>query len=305
MENPINNKEKEHNHTIESNDNHPTCGHDHQECGHDHHDHQHNHHNKSVSYNHGILKKIFSLNDADGFLEQHRNKIILTAAGTLAAIEYHTTSTSVAGTLAMTFATAAVAHDASEDLLEATGKLKETHNISSGLVGVGVGLAHTMSEGFLSANAQFSGYEDIAIATTMGSNVSHIPLMAGTAGLIGALSIDKYSAYKMNTVFMGGITGAFGYQIATGAFNPYLSAGMVGAGSLYLLWRVKAGQTCAVHGDGCEHTHDNEKDETDYISFSYWRDLAKKVKNIKLDDAKSRLTHGVDTVQKNRQSRIS
>ncbi len=121
--------------------------------------------------------------------------------------------------------------------------------------------------------------------------------MAGMAGLLGALSIDKHHAYKMNALFMGGITSAFGYQIATGAFNPYLSAGAIGAGGLYSLWRVRAGQTCAVHGDSCGHTHGDSKDETDYISFSYWRDLAKKVKNIKIDDAVSRLTQSVKGVK--------
>ncbi len=285
------------------NDNNNLLGHSHDHsddehngCGHSH--HHHHHHDNPVSYNHGILKKTLSMAGSDnGFLDKHRNKVILAAAGTLAAIEYHTASTSIAGTLAMVFATTAVAHDASEDLLESTGKLKDTHNISSGVVGMGVGLAHTMSEGFLSASAQMSGYQDVAISSTMGSNVSHIPLMAGMAGVIGALSIDKYSAYKMNAVFMGGITGAFGYQIATGDFNPYLSAGSIGAGALYLIWRVRAGQTCAVHGDACGHSHDGEKDETDYISFSYWSDLAKKIKGVKLDDAVSKLTQSVKSVK--------
>jgi len=303
-------KKSENNAPAPHNDNHPMCGHNHHEEHHDHsdhnactHNHHHNHeHDNSANYNHGILKNVFSRNkvDPDSLLEKHRNKIILTAAGALSALEYHTTNTSVAGTLTMIFASAALAHDASEDLLEATGKLKETHNISSGVVGVGVGLAHTVSEGLLSASAQLSQdpiYQGSVIATTMGSNVSHIPLMAGTAGVIGALSIDKYSAYKMNAVFMGGITGAFGYQVATGAFNPYLSASMVGAGGLYLLWRVKAGQTCAVHGDSCGHAHDDEKDETDYISFAYWRGLAKKVKNINPNDTTSRLTQGVKDIK--------
>lgn len=276
------------------NHHHHDDGHDHEGCGHDHH-----HHHEAESYNHGILKKVYSMAgvDPDGFFEWHRSKAVLAAAGTLAAIEYHTMNTSVAGTLAMIFGSAAVAHDASEDLMEATGKLKETHNISGGLVGVGVGAAHTVSEGWLTVSSQFSGYEDVAISTTMGSNVSHIPLMAGAAGLIGAVSIDKYSAYKMNSVAMMGVTGGFGYQIATAEFNPYISAGMVGVGAAYLLWRVRAGQTCAVHGDACGHVHEGEKDETDYISTSYWRDLAKKVKNIEAGDVLSRLSQTVQTVK--------
>ncbi len=194
---PISEGVHNHHHVVGvSNYNKKGCGHDHSYdhehhkwCSHGHHhDHHHHHHDHDpISYNHGILKKtmVFAGAQPDGFLERHRSKIVLAAAGTLAAIEYHTTSTSVAGTLAMIFASTAIAHDASEDLMESTGKLKETHNISSGVVGMGGGLAHTMSEGFLSASAHISGYEDVAISTTMGSNVSHIPLMAGMAGVIG------------------------------------------------------------------------------------------------------------------------
>jgi Ca2+/Na+ antiporter len=265
-------------------------------CGHHGHSHDHSHyhsHDGPESYNHGILKKIFSKAGA-AFLERHRSKLVLGAAAALAAIEYKTTgTTSVSGALGMVFGATMVAHDASEDLMEAAGKLNETHNISSGIVGMSVGAAHTVSEGLLTVSSKVSGYEDMAVATTMGSNVSHIPLMAGLAGVIGAVSIDKPYAYKMNSVFMGGVTGAFAYQILSGDFNPWMSAGTIGAGAAYLAWRVSAGQTCAVHGDACGSHNHGSKNETDYISLSYFKDTTNKIKNITIDGAASRLSDSI------------
>lgn len=262
------------------------------------HDDEHPHsHDGPENHNYGGLKYLFSKVgvEPDGWLERHRSKAVLAAAAALAWVEYKTTgATSLTSTFSMITGAAIIAHDASEDLMEATGQLNETHNISTGVVGMGVGMAHTVSEGLLSANAQISGYEDVAIATTMGSNVSHIPLMAGMAGVIGALSIDKYYAYKMNAVFMGGVTSAFGYQVATGDFNPWLSAGTIAGGGTYLLWRVSAGQTCAVHGDGCSHPSHGPKNETDYISVPYWTGLAKKIKNANYGEAYTRLVERVE-----------
>jgi Ca2+/Na+ antiporter len=279
----------EHDHSHSHDDHH----HGHSHCGHDHHDHDHHHHSEDQSFNHGILKTLFSKANIadDSFLSRHRSKIVLGASAALAAIETQTTGSSTLGALGMMFGAAAVAHDATEDLMETTGKLTASHKISSGVVGMGVGAAHTASEFFLSAFSDAST-SDMVVATTMGSNVSHIPLMAGMAGVIGAVSIDKLYAYKMNTVAMAGVTGAFAYQIATGDFNPYLSAGMAGAGLGYLRWRVKAGQTCAVHGDACGHNH-GHADETDYISIEYARETAKKIKNIKPGEMLERLNERV------------
>ena len=274
----------------------PGCG-----CGASHNENEHHHHDdKPENYNYGVLKTLFSKAgiDSDGWLERHRSKAVLGAAAALTWAEYQTTgSASMGSSLAMIFGTAMVAHDASEDLMEAAGQLNESHNISTGVVGMSVGAAHTASEGLLSVTSQMSGNENIAIATTMGSNVSHIPLMAGMAGVIGALSIDKSYAWKMNAAFMGGVTGAFGYQIATGDFNPWMSAGTAAAGATYLLWRVRAGQTCAVHGDGCGHVHHGQKDETDYISVSYARDIAHKIKNIEPDKTFSNLARRVKSTK--------
>lgn len=298
--------EHRHDHHTHKHETHSTCNHHNHSHDHKHH-HDHTNKEKPENYNYGTLKYLFSKieNDETNWLERHRSKAILAAAGTLAAIEYHTANTtSLTSSLALIFGATVVAHDASEDLMEATGKLNETHQISSGVVGMGVGMAHTVSEGLLSVSSQVSGYEDLAISATMGSNVSHIPLMAGMAGIIGAVSIDKLYAYKMNAVAMASVTSAFAYQIATGEFNPYLSSGMVGAGIGYLGWRVKAGQTCAVHGDACGHTHNQNIDETDYISTSYWKKIAENVKNITPDKALERLTGTVQRT-KNALSKIS
>lgn len=270
--------------------------HDHGECGHEHHgfcshghhgtngahghrhdsdrdghrsnlfactpvDHHHEQQNKKpVNYNNGLLKFAFSkVNGKVGvWLNRHRRKIILGAAATTAIVEYSLTNSTMYSSLAMLFAGAAMAHDASEDIMEITGELKESQNLSSGVVGTAVGFTHTLAEGLFSLSASIQGNSDIAVASVMGSNASHILLMAGGAAIIGAVGKGQSTTWKMHALGIAGLSGAFGYQIATGEFNPYLGAAMAGGGIYYLWQRVKSGETCAIHGDACAgHDHDD------------------------------------------------
>ena len=234
----------------------------------------------------------------DSWLQRHRGKIVLGATSALAAFEYGTTgAVSMSSQLAMVFGAAVLAHESSEELMESVDRLKESHNINSGVIGVAAGAAHTASEFLLSAFATTGNYSDMVVATTMGSNVSHIPLMVGVAATIGAVSIDRFSAYKMNSAAIAAVTGAFGYQIATGEFNPYLSAGMVGAAFGYLHWRVRAGQTCETHDHCHNHSHNHAHDDKDYISLSYWRDAAKGLKLPKPNQALKGLNKSVQSVK--------
>lgn len=251
-------------------------GHDHHDHHHDHshdHDHNHNHHhhdhghndNKKVSYNNGILKYAFSKvsGGAGEWLNKHRKKIVLGAAAATAAIEYSLTNTTMMSSLGLFFAGVAIAHDASEDVLETTGELKETQNLSSGVVGTAIGATHTLAEGAFSLSATIQGNSDIAVSSVMGSNASHILLMAGGAAVIGSVGKGQSTTWKMHALGVAGLTGAFGYQVATGDFNPYLGAAMVGGGVYYLWNRVKSGETCAIHGDACsghDHGHDHDHD---------------------------------------------
>ena len=222
------------------------------------HRHQHHHSHETVTYNNGILKYVFSkVNGKTGrCLNDHRRKILLGAAAATAAIEYSLTHSTMVSSLAMVFAGAAIAHDASEDIMEVTGELKETQNLSSGVVGTAVGFTHTMSEGLFSIFSTVQGHSDIAVASVMGSNASHILLMAGGAAVIGAVGKGQSTTWKMHAFGIAGLSGAFGYQIAAGDFNPYLGAAMVGGGLYYLWHRVKSGETCAIHGDACSGHHD-------------------------------------------------
>lgn len=251
-----------------------SCGHDHHHdheggCGHDHHDHDHhNHHEEQqeISYNNGILKAAFSKvsGRVGNWLNKHRKKIVLGAAAATAVIDYALTNSTMGSSLALLIAGAAIAHDSSEDIMETTGELKKTQNLSSGVVGTAVGATHTLAEGIFSLSASVQGNSDMAVASVMGSNASHILLMAGGAAVIGSVGKGQSTTWKLHAAGIAGLTGAFGYQIATGEFNPYLGAAMVGGGLYYLWNRVKTGETCAVHGDACgghdhsDHNHDHE-----------------------------------------------
>lgn len=244
------------------------CGHEHHDHDHGHacnHDHHHDHDHKEISYNNGILKYAFS--KANGrvgdWLNKHRKKFVLGAAATTAAIEYSLTNSTMVSSVALLFAGAAIAHDASEDIMEATGDLKKTQNLSSGVIGTAVGATHTLAEGLFSLSATIQGNSDIAVSSVMGSNASHILLMAGGAAVIGSVGKGQSTTWKMHALGVAGLTGAFGYQIATGEFNPYLGAAMVAGGGYYLWNRVKTGETCAIHGDACsgdDHSHDHDHD---------------------------------------------
>lgn len=251
------------------------CGHDHHDHhdhdhGHHHHDHDHHHHDhdhdhKEVSYNNGILKYAFSKvsGRAGEWLNKHRKKIVLGAAAATAAVEYSLTNSTMFSSLALLFAGAAIAHDASEDIMEVTGELKKTQNLSSGVVGTAVGATHTLAEAMFSLSSTLQGNSDIAVSSVMGSNASHILLMAGGAAVIGSVGKGQSTTWKMHALGVAGLTGAFGYQIATGEFNPYLGAAMAGGGLYYLWNRVKTGETCAIHGDACsgdDHNHDHDHD---------------------------------------------
>lgn len=269
--------------------NHNEHGHD-QSCGHDHHDHaecdhkhnhghdhddiNHSHEPESVSYNHGLLRYVFSkVSGGTGeWLQRHRRKILLGGAAAIAALEYKLTSSTMLSSMGLLFAGAAVAHDASEDIMEVTGELKDSQNLSSGVVGTAVGFTHTLSEGLFSLSSTVQGNSDIAVSSVMGSNASHILLMAGGAAVIGAVGAGESTKWKMHAAVMAGLTAAFGYQIASGEFNPVLGAGMMAGGLYYLYQRVTSGETCVVHGDACggghDHAHDHDHDHAEIKALS-------------------------------------
>lgn len=256
-------------HLAHSNDHHGACSHDHHNHGddhstcshghHDHYDHDHNHDDKPVSYNHGLLKYAFSKvsGEAGEWLQRHRRKILLGAAAATAAIEYKLTSSTTLSSLGLLFAGAAVAHDASEDIMEVTGELKDSQNLSSGVVGTAVGFTHTLSEGMFSLFSTVQGNSDMAVSSVMGSNASHILLMAGGAAVIGSVGAGQSTKWKLHAAGIAGLTGAFSYQIATGEFNPVLGAGMAAGGLYYLYQRVTSGESCVIHGDACGGNHDH------------------------------------------------
>ncbi len=220
--------------------------------------------NNDNSYNNGVLKYLFSHIDGRSgeWLERHRQKALIGLASTTAVIDYMLTNSSTVSSLALLVLATAIAHDASEDTIEITGDLKESQNLSSGVVGTAVGFGHTVSEGVFSSLATIGGNTDLAVSSVMGSNASHILLMAGGAAVIGGIGRGQETTWKLHALGIAGLSGAFGYQIVSGEFNPYLGAAMIGGGTYYLYNRVISGETCAIHGDSCagdhNHNHDHE-----------------------------------------------
>lgn len=254
---------------------HSNCGHGHSADGHSH----HHGHDDEKSHHNGALKFIFSkVGGLPGEkLKRHRKKIVLGATAVLAGIEYKTTGTSLISAWLMTGAAALVAFEASEDIMEATGNLNKSQGLAAGVVGMGVSVVHSLSEAFLTVASKAGDYTDLAVTSVMNSNVFHIPLMAGAAALIGSVGVDKSYAWKINTTAMTAVTGFFGYQIAAEHMSVNPSAAGIATSAAFIFWRFRAGQTCAIHGDACGHTHN--QDDTDYLSISYAQNKIKQIGN--------------------------
>ena len=249
------------------------CDHHGHACsGHDHSGHGHSGHTgapfinlpilpkeiiKPPSANKGFLKSIFSkISGKTGdFLEAHRKKILLGTAAACAATETLITNSAPVFSLPLLVAGVALSHDAGEDVLEKIGELKHSQGLSTGVVGTAIGFGHTLAEGAFSLMASFNQSTDMAVASVMGSQPSHILLMAGGAAVIGTLGAGKSTAWKLHAGAMGLLTGAFGAQVASGEFYPAAGAAMIAGGGYYLYRRFKDGQSCAIHGSACSGNH--------------------------------------------------
>lgn len=249
--------------------------------GHHHHTHSDRHEHSS---NHGFLKAAFSRvsGKAGEWLQRNRRTIVLGAAATCAAAEMATTNNSMISSLMLLFAGAAIAHDASEDAMEAIGELKSSQKLSPGVVGTAVGFGHTLGEAALSAVSSAQGASDLAVSSVMGSQPSHILLMAGGAAVIGTIGVGKSTSWKLHAAAMTGLTGIFGAQIAGGEMSPILGSLMMGGGVYYLYRRFTEGEACATHGSSCaghdhhehhhEHHHDHEEHHSHDHSHSHHHD---------------------------------
>lgn len=277
------------------------CSHGHEEhehgpgCNHDHSEHTHgsgcSHDHEKPDYNHGVLKRIFSkANGTMGQLVNKHRRLILLGTGITAAVgdyvlkanQIHIDPTTyMTATGALLAGGAWLTHDASEDVIESAGKLKESQNLSSGIVGTAVGFGHTLSEGAFSMLGTMQGYGDMAVSSVMGSHASHILFMAGGAAVIGKVGAGKSTSWKFNSAAIAGVTGLFGAYIASGDALSYLNshvnidnlvtyggaaigiglgAEMVRRGASFLYHRVTTyKEACAIHGDACgggHHDHD-------------------------------------------------
>lgn len=224
--------------------------------------------------NKGILKDLFlkASGKSSKFLEKHRKKFLLGAATTCAVTETLLTQNALCVSLPLLVAGAALSHDAGEDVLEQIGKLKKSQGLSAGFVGTAIGFGHTFAEGAFSLMASFNNATDMAVASVMGSQPSHILLMAGGAAVIGTLGTGKSAAWKLHAGAMGLLTGVFGAQVTAGEFYPAAGAAMIAGGGYYLYRRFKEGQSCAIHGSACfghshGHKHDHEHEHQNPISL--------------------------------------
>lgn len=216
--------------------------------------------------NKGVLKSIFSKvsGGLGDFLDTHRKKILLGTAAACTVAETLVTQNTPVFSLPFLIAGGLLSHDASEDVLEQIGKLKDSQGLSAGVVGTAIGFGHTLAEGAFSVMASVNQSTDMAVASVMGSQPSHILLMAGGAAIIGTLGAGKSSAWKLHAGAMGLLTGAFGAQVMAGEFYPAAGAAMIAGGGYYMYRRVQDGQGCAIHGSACSghgHTHHHAHDK--------------------------------------------
>jgi len=130
-------------------------------------------------------------------------------------------------------------------------------------------LTHTLSEGAFSLLSGIEGNSDMAVSSVMGSNASHILLMAGGAAVIGSVDAGQSTKWKLHAAGVAGLTGAFGYQIAQGEFNPLMGGAMAAGGLYYLYQRVQSGESCVIHGDACGGHHDDHSHDHDHHDHAH------------------------------------
>ncbi len=257
--------------------------------GHDHNHHHHHDHqcggrphfcetdiaHSGDANNTGLLKYAFSFAEGNSrdFLESHRKKILFGTALVTAVVESASTKNAPVFSLPLFVTAAAVSHDAGEDVLEEIGGLEKSQGLSASVVGTAVGFGHTLAEGAFSMMASVNQSTDMAVSSVMGSQPSHILLMAGGAAVIGTLGVGKLSSWKLHAGAMGVLTATFGAQVVAGEFHPAAGAAMIAGGGYYLYRRFKEGEACAVHGSDCsghepdDHLHDDHVHTQKNITF--------------------------------------
>ena len=228
-------------------------------------------HNHDHSHNHGALKFIFDRvqGSAGKALQTHRRSILLASSFGLAANSFFNGDAGMAAGL-LTFAVAAVAtNDASEDIIESATNLSQNRGISKEKTAMLFGGVHVSGETIVAMIADAHNALDLSIASTTGTQFTHLLLMGGTAAVMGALSENDNEGlgYNFHSLAIGASTLLFASQLYNGEFHWAAGVAAAWGAGYFLSKRAKAGEAC-LHG--CEHDHPKFIDKSKLPNF--WKD---------------------------------
>lgn len=153
-------------------------------------------------------------------------------------------------------------HQTSEYAMADLEKFGVAKGISPLSLGILAGMIHTANEFLVSMFALGEGSPDLAISNIVGGSIAHTLMILGGAAVASGAGKGLGLGWKFNTTVMAGATGAFGFQLAQGDFNPLLGSAMLGYGLYYLWQRTKGGEACAhdhEHHTGCGHSHEHHE----------------------------------------------
>lgn len=138
-------------------------------------------------------------------------------------------------------------------------------HISGLMVGVGLGILHSVPEFAVAVSSAVSGAKELAIGNLVGANVAHVFLILGAVAAIGGVKSGSGNTWKFNMLAMGGASIGFAALLATGSLTPVMGFGMAGLGLGYmaanlLLNKKEANKQKHGHEDHHHHHHHDHSD---------------------------------------------
>lgn len=137
----------------------------------------------------------------------------------------------------------------------------ERKHISGLMVGVGLGILHSVPEFAVAVTSAVSGAKELAIGNLVGANVAHVFLILGAVAAIGGVKSGAGNTWKFNMLSMGGATIGFAALLATGTLTPVMGFGMAGLGLGYMAANLILNKREA---DKHKHGHHHEHDDHDH-----------------------------------------
>lgn len=242
--------------------------HDHKHCDHDHHHHDEHAHNHDHAHEKPAPSLRGAFRSASGYTRTPGGVMVMTALLATTALVTPLLGTTIGAGLLMLGGLAMLTRS-SDIMLESTEQIGAGFKINPMLLGVGLGVLHSVPELMVAASSVWNGAESIAMGNLIGANVAHVFLILGAAAAIGGgIAAGKGLSWKYNMTAMAGATLGFGAMLATNGFNTITGLALLGLGAAYSVGNIfvarRDAKTLGVKAEDLLHSHDHGHDHHDH-----------------------------------------